>query len=858
MNKYSDVRKRYTDTPLIDEIVYECQQILKGIVLKDEERADNNETVKSIKDFDTYNSIINGTYVFESFKYTYDLFIKIPGISSDTALRLATGTLEVPESIKPRLIEMAKEKWLAQYEESNNYYRMLWGRPDYGEEDIRLSSDEISLIPYDYFDTSKYLHEYDDNEADILYSCGVIDQLLSKYPDRKYLNYLGERSIDPYKARKASKFGLLYIPPVDSTEVSNKFKERFEINRVYILKTVYSEAYHYQSDYYDRFMMLLIILETFQDMIVYSPHYIIDRELFDLRTIQYLFEAAGVDFFDEIPLKYQKRLIKNLNRLIKFKSSDKCMVDIVSLFGFENMQLFEYYLLKTPVVNEDGSYRHDTIEDPKTGKEIPDLESNYQLQFVKVPIDGVVSEYIDSPLNRVSYEDITSSDIYWNGIYTKEYVKQQILEREFSIRDSKYMSIETLYSLTEMQFQMVYFINMLLYSDIDMNDLLVEVPEISIAERFPLVDLLITLYSLMYLYNGTKDNIIYNPVQAMDIYGFNFETDLSELYTYVVNSGYTPEEVGLDIFKNPKSVGIHTWEKLFETYNDNISVYKFLVKQMNNANNKEEYDLYKKVFNGLFVTKLNFDYFREYSVGGKAPATYSKFLSNKGSLLYKTINECKSIEKEADRQAEVSRIINFIVEDIYCYMDRSEFAYIFQSIPTVSTDYIRQYLFLILNFFKSYKVDFVRTNILYKFDSRLDNKIMVIDQILLYYNYIRQDSMTIEDIFKPLIHLNPTDNINVEEKIYLDIIHWVMEHFEDKVFTDDYIQKLIHFSFKEYANITKDIISELKHVYTKAERITVSEYKKTNTSMIKFDRVPIDDAMSTSINYYDPDKGLIS
>lgn len=381
MNKYSSIRKRFTDNPLIDEIVYECQQILKGIIIKDEDRADNEETLKSIKDSDRYASIIEGTYNYNSFTYTHDLFLKIPSISKTNALKYATGQLDVPDSLKPVLMDLAKEKFLSTFQESNNYYRMLAGLPNYGEEDIVLGEDEKAMIPYDYFDSSKYMCEYDNNEIEILYDCGAIDSLKASYPERKYLDYLGEKAIDPYKARKTVRFGILYMPSVDSTEVSNKFKDRYEINRVYILNTVYSDAYKYGSMYYDRIMILLILLQTMQDMIVYSPEYIIDRELFDLRTIQYLFEASGVDFFEEIPLKYQKRLIKNLNRLIKYKSTNKCMVDIVSLFGFENMQLFEYYLLKTPMVNEDGSYRHDTYEDPNTGKEIQNLEKiiNYNL-----------------------------------------------------------------------------------------------------------------------------------------------------------------------------------------------------------------------------------------------------------------------------------------------------------------------------------------------------------------------------------------------------------------------------------------------------------------------------------------------
>ena len=109
-----------------------------------------------------------------------------------------------------------------------------------------------------------------------------------------------------------------------------------------MFNTIYSQAYKFQSDYYDRFIMIMIIIQSFIDMIELSPEYIIQRELFDLRTIQYVFESQGVEFFPDIPLKYQKRLVKNLNTLIKYKSCDKNLLDIVSLFGFDNIELFKY------------------------------------------------------------------------------------------------------------------------------------------------------------------------------------------------------------------------------------------------------------------------------------------------------------------------------------------------------------------------------------------------------------------------------------------------------------------------------------------------------------------------------------
>ena len=79
-------------------------------------------------------------------------------------------------------------------------------------------------------------------------------------------------------------------------------------------------------------MMIMIIVQAFDDMIIRAPEYIIRRDVFDLRTIQYIFDSCGVEFFPDIPLKYQKRLVKNLNRLIKYKSCDKNLIDISKLF----------------------------------------------------------------------------------------------------------------------------------------------------------------------------------------------------------------------------------------------------------------------------------------------------------------------------------------------------------------------------------------------------------------------------------------------------------------------------------------------------------------------------------------------
>lgn len=863
MNQFPDIQKVLTENSLIDEIIYECRQILKGIIVKDEDRATKAETLKSLRDADLYHDIQKGTDIFMNYKYTYDIFMKIPSMTPKRAIDYANERVPIPEGLKPELQRLAREKWLENYEETNEYYRLLAGLPPKGEEFIYLTPEEYLMIPVESYDISKPIHKCNNSEASLMYSCGVIDHMKERCPNAKYLDHLGDRSVDPYIARRSPQFSLLYMPPVDSPEVSNKFRERFEINRVYALKTIYSEAYKFHSDYYDRFIMMLIIIMTFDDMIVFSPEYIIQRDLFDLRTIQYLFEACGVEFFPEIPLKYQKRLIKNLNRLIKYKSSAKCMVDIVSLFGYDNMELFKYYLMKTPNLNEDGGYRKDTYTDPQTGKEVPDLEANYTLQFLKVPLLGIADDYIMDPFQYRDYDETAATDIWWNGVYTKEFVKHEILKHEFDLHISKYISVDTVYSLSEMQFQMVYLINMLLYNKVDTQQLLVDVPEVHSNSQFTLVDLIITLYALGYMYQGVKDTIVYDPIQSLAILGFNFDTDLAELSEYLKSEGYTLEDVGLDKFINPNPIGIRSWEELENVYKSNKEVYEKLTWLMNNANDYKEYCVYRKVYESLYVCNLSFDLFYNSSINGRAPKTYTDYLKNNSVSLYNVLLDCEAIEKEDERLLEITRVINFIVEDIYVYLDKEEFKYVFNGIPTVGLDYIRKYIFNIINFFKSYKVDVIESNIIYKFDDRLHNKVRVIDQIMFNYVFTKTDRIHIGECMKLLNSINYRENFELLERIYLDITYWKEKHFVDYVYDrngniyhsvddkDHWKEIIVHFEWSDIIPVV-DKWREYKHVYSWAEHIPVIDVLHPNVSMAKRDTIGIDEGLYFN-RTYEPD-----
>ena len=63
MNQYPDVQKVLTENPLIDEIVYECQQILKGIIVKD---IQGNERAKGkTANLWRYRALAGGFFIFK-------------------------------------------------------------------------------------------------------------------------------------------------------------------------------------------------------------------------------------------------------------------------------------------------------------------------------------------------------------------------------------------------------------------------------------------------------------------------------------------------------------------------------------------------------------------------------------------------------------------------------------------------------------------------------------------------------------------------------------------------------------------------------------------------------------------------
>ena len=337
------------------------------------------------------------------------------------------------KEIKDAITKDMTSWYIDNVDERNNYYRTLIGLPpimqdldiEYNDTLLESQIDSvnkykfgkkfINMIPQDIYPESHWyapLYSYDNYDIAILTEYGILDAYVAECKSTMnskrymYLKYLGDNKLNLYTCRKALNFQLIGVPAIDNTSMKNKFMDKYAINRDYVLKTVYSDAYEFQSDYYNKFIIIFILVNTIMDILAGISKMLIDRDVFDSRCIRYLFESYGIPYYSEIPIKYQQAMLKNLNILIKYKSSTRNMIDICNLFGFSDIRVFGYYMLKERVVDSNtGEYIF---------KENNDI--SYDLDKLYV-IDKSNGKYVDA--NGVKYSKLSKYRNYDRHKYLK-------------------------------------------------------------------------------------------------------------------------------------------------------------------------------------------------------------------------------------------------------------------------------------------------------------------------------------------------------------------------------------------------------------------------------------------------------
>lgn len=781
------IEKVLTDNPFVDELVYYTKLLAINAVIKNEEEATKYETIESIKASDIYIACREGWARFDMFIYDKKFLQLHTALTGDFLEMCVKDNTRIPENLRPKLLELKIEEYIDNYEELNTYYRMLMGLPPVGDKGIYVKQEYVEGITG--VDITKPVHLMTIDELTILYSHDVIEQLIADNPDQKYLNFMGDNAIDVYKARKANNFQILYIPVIDSPEVLDKWNLKYEQNRMFTIKTVYSQAYKYGSDYYDNFIMVFILIQTMIDVISEVQEFIARKDIFDDRSIRYVFESNGIPYYPEIPRKFQLAMIRNLHTLLKYKASTKNMVDICSLFGFDEIKIFRYYLLRDRRFVEDGDtikwndeyqFNYKEVEDDNGNPIIvDDNDKNYDLKFIKVPIDEKVDDYIKDRRNYEDYDDITYQDEFWDGKLPHEQIKSGILDKEFSWVRTKYISIDTVYDLTQLSFDLPYFINMMFDDTIVEENLTIQIPHIQNNHRFRIADVFVYLFALTYEYNEIEDRIMDTRGKILSILGFNFHVDIHELTMDLFNNHYQADlnKMGADLFYIP-SGDLPSFDELVRVFTQNKGIYNLVVDGMRNADNKRIYDAYKKVYESYYIMDLTFTFFK--LSNGKQAETYTEFLQERDYVLYESVMEMRNIADKLSKQKTIADTIIDVIYAIDEYMDTDYFRYVFARFPAVSADYVKSYMIKIINFFKSYKVHMLGIGTVYKSFDKRENTIRLIDDMYLTGKHTFNEILTLIDDITAAIDLTHADKVDLLERLWFDIERWEYLDYKDK------------------------------------------------------------------------------
>lgn len=831
---YSINGKVYTDHPLMDEMVFNLNNIMNNIVLKNEERALNNETERSLNESSTYMSILQDHITYETFPFTKDILTAY-GYTPLQVTNYLGDRYRVPEIERVQLLDFACEYYIQNYEETNNYYRMLMGLPDYNSgEQYFVYLDETYFTDPEYvtlMDFSLPIHQYSQYQISLLDLSGVMDRVIDEHIgiNYAYLRFLGDRSIDLFTARQAAKWDILYIPSVEHL-VESRFKQIFAVNRTSYLQRVYSFAQKQGSDYYDEFLMIMLICQTYTDMIVDIPEWYIRRDVFDLRSCQYFIESNGVEFFKTIPLKYQINIVRGLNKLIRYKSTNKNIDDIIDIFDVDNVQVFKYYLYKKRIKTDKG---YSNTGDPT---------QDYELEFIKTPIGDTYDNTIKDNIYRRPYDDITYEDKYWDGEDSHDYVKLRHLEKDFTIEGTKYISLDMNVSMTDYQFQLTYFLGLLMDSNLDSSDIKISLPTISSRVSFNLSDLFILLFCFTGIFEGYgndiklpseapsdpkptfesypvfdgggpsttefDDNVFggwsntlrkfrrpvngggpeveYTEVTQESFYewmrwkydylwtdlsdkvfGFNMRADMNDLADMIderhssfgFSRGYTLEELGVDKFIYASEV--RNVEELMEIYRVNKEVHDELVLKMTQAETRDDYIIYQFVYDYLFTRDFDID--RYVLSNGEVALNYEDILKDHNIILWRYFNKVISEPDLETKQDMVRQAMNDIVNTLSYYINDPSLKDIFAFSTVASHNSILRYIYMMIDFFKSFKVYFLDPYVTYVLDNKLENQVNMRDMLTeVKEAYWRKDKVSNSDT------VNITEEITLEDKYTQD------------------------------------------------------------------------------------------
>ena len=817
---------------LLNQLYTDFVKILQQSVIKYNIYAEKYETLDMKKAADQYINAYHKKDAFETYyHYDRDIIADLLGLDlEDDYVEIEQYYVDnqlIPFELRDQFLERQRSRIIANYLERNEYYRMLNGLPGLDDTDYIYLNEENAMqfdLPQDV-----PIHRLREDQISLLQTIGVIDDLITKNPDKAYLKFLGANRIDIVTARTAKNFAMIRIPYTISSALWDRFALIYEQCREYFMSCIYITEYRQTIEYYDNFIAMCIMVMTIQQVIARVIKDTIDRNFFDDYCIRTLFSVYGVPYYTHMDTSIKTQLVQNLNLLVQNKGTNKVIYDIASILGFDRLKVYKYYLMKVQKFNIDGTPVVATMLDDM-GQEVPDYERMFDIYFQKVELKDLDTyrSLLYAP-NKVLYRDITENDPFWQE---DDELFNEIYEAEYNFVETKYLGVSVAYKLSRILFENIYLIKMIFEKKDEIPRIKVDLPKISPFMEVSLFDAMVALCAITCKQQHLKGEILTSPSKILHVMGFNFNIEFEKIRQDILTNQYLDDSL-VDFFDVEKTYTVDRVNALFE---DIEGLYKAIIEKMSTTQELEVYEAYRKLYETLFYTTENQTMFRIGTDDDGNPVyakTFMEYLEVMNHDLFTTIN---SLTEET--YPEVVNHICQKIMDIIPYLE-------YFGLKAGRDRTVETILVELIQFFKSYTTDMLGLNIVYIFDMKPEMLLRFIEKIHIdkslessdNLNLLHADHLTFTstvryhsdlyfidkighlfallNMFDPLYLKDAIKNLHVnlsinDENNWMDLINRIFtaSYMKDELLLKDHLQYYVDMNLKEQITLTDYI----KHI----------------------------------------------
>jgi hypothetical protein len=520
---------------------------------------------------------------------------------------------------------------------------------------------------------------------------------LNKY----YQNLKETYGIPIWKSRKAYDFDLLLEPKKEDDLILANFSENYAECQRYFVSVMFTKSMakdmvgttstgsyiNYYKAFGRFFICFMVMIKTINEKLK-NP---LDANSMDEYILDNMLFSFGFTDFKNFPVDYKRKIVQNINELIRHKGTDRIFTDILQIFGFKDINIFKYYLVKHQSFNDDKSMAgvDDKIRFVSHNVTIPSLQEAVKRK-----------EYLTH-----SFESVTDSDPYWQAS------KLEIGKKDFNYVNSKYFSIESSFDLFKETSNIAYFINLVktLRDEYPEADNALTLTATKISDRpIELVDLLVAAQIIVSNYYGIDDTIDFSQESIYNVLSFDpeDETPLNKLVTsdeHDINNPDTQRYV-LDHISDYDDVSKSELETIFKSDKGKMANMIALIKsQQHTIGDVRDFKKLQALYESKFLAKFNL---REYEgfIG------YNQYLRTRNLDLHTYIDTIVTSSTQDEKKVEVLYILSALTE----YAKNLDVQF-----DNRFSDVITSYINRMVSIFKAYTVTLKDFTIFYSYDDSL-------------------------------------------------------------------------------------------------------------------------------------------